>query len=493
MTDAGNPTVIVSDAQPVDSEGDLNCRICLGLLTDPQQSTCCGQHFCYRCVCKLPTPHCPLCKRSNFRFFKDISFGRKLKEAKVYCVNKKGGCHWQGGFGDLQRHLSIDMLEGECKYQPIKCPNFDCNSQVQRSAMKLHISQCPYRPVSCEHCGVTMKHLDLNNHNPCPKMQVRCPNDGCKAKITHVELFNHMKACEFSEVDCPITGCDVHLLKKDLNSHMETSVVKHQLTMNSHMKELEEKHTEDLEHVRETVIMKLKGEMAMLNKELLDKLEELQSKVENLNAEQLKLSHSIDSMKKTEYFISGLMEIAAKVRAENWRLYLHTIAEFSTQLSSAQLVIVSLQDYSTKLELSSKPGGPSFRTAKFYSNRGYQMYLNINPSSQGSYRGRYLAVFVNITKGNNDDQLLWPYEGQIRIKLLNQLYDEDHHVYPKEYFLSRSNPNVKDQCITKPISGSNQGWGYTDFILSDNLKKSERTPHIQYLVNDSLFFEVNAD
>ena len=301
-----------------------------------------------------------------------------------------------------------------------------------------------------------------------------------------------MEACEFSQVDCPITGCDVHLLKKDLNSHMESYVVKHQLTMNNRMKTLQEKHTVDLEH-RGTVIMELESKITMLNKELSDKVEKLQNKVENLNDAQLKLNNSIDTMKKAEYFVSGLMEIAAKVRAENWRLYLRTIAEFSTQISYAPPAIVSFQNYNTRLELSSKPGGPSFRTAQLYSRRGYRMFLSINPSSQGSHRGRYLAVCVHITKGDNDDQLLWPYEGWINIKLLNQLHDTDHYVYPKEYFLSRNNPNVKYHCIMKPINGSNQGWGYTDFILSENLKKSERAPHIQYLVNDSLVFEVNAD
>ena len=74
-------------------------------------------------------------------------------------------------------------------------------------------------------------------------MQVQCPNDGCKAEITHLELFDHMEACEFSQVDCPITGCDVHLLKKDLNSHMESYVVKHQLTMNNRMKNHYKKST----------------------------------------------------------------------------------------------------------------------------------------------------------------------------------------------------------------------------------------------------------
>lgn len=360
--------------------------------------------------------------------------------------------------------------------------------------MKLHFVQCQYRPVSCPDCGVMMGYIVMNNsHDPCPKKQVQCPNNGCEAKITHLELFEHLKMCEFSVMDCPITGCDVHLLKKDLMNHMETSVVTHQLTINNCMKALEKKHTVELEHAREGLRKELEGKMTNIMKELLGRLDELQSKVEGLKGDQLKLNESVDNMKRVEYFIDGLMKIADKVKVENWRLYLHTIAEFSTQLNPAHPVIVSIQNYTAKLELSLKPGSVSFRTAQFYSKRGYRMYLNINPSSQGTHKGKYLAVFVNITKGDKDDQLSWPYEGKIKILLLNQLYNNDHHIYRKEYFLSRRNPDVKDHCIAKPVTGSNQGWGYTDFILSENLKKSDMTPHTQYLVNDSLYFEVYAD
>ena len=459
---------------------------------DPQQSSCCGHHFCYKCVHKLPTHSCPLCKERGVQFFKDINFGRKLRETEVYCVNQEAGCLWEGKLGSLKHHLSIDTPEGECKHQLIKCLNFGCNDKVRRSALKIHVSQCQHRLISCKHCGIT---AEYNKHNPCPMMEVQCPNigSGCEAKIIPLKLFDHLVECEFREVDCPIVGCDAHMLKKDLSSHMGTCIIDHQLIINRRMKELEQKPTVELQHAKESVIKKLDDKMALLSEELSDKLSDMQSKVERLKGEQLKLSHSIDNAKSTEYFINGLMEIAGKVRKENWRLYLHTVAEFCTQVSPVQPVIVSLQNYSTKLELSLKPGGLSFRTAQFYSSRGYRMFLNINPSSQGSHRGKYLAVFVTITKGDRDDQLVWPYEGQISIKLLNQLYDRDHHIYPKEYFLSRSNPNVRDQCIMKPATGSNQGWGYTDFILSGNLKKSESMPHIQYLVNDSLYFEVNAD
>ncbi|XP_065903935.1 TNF receptor-associated factor 6-like [Dysidea avara] len=174
---------------------------------------------------------------------------------------------------------------------------------------------------------------------------------------------------------------------------------------------------------------------------------------------------------------------------------LYLLHEFITQqLDRALPVIVSLQNYSAKLEESSKPGGTSFRTVRFYSHRGYKMYHNINPSSQGTRKDRYLAVFVNITAGENDDKLEWPYDGRVQVKLLNQLYDEGHFMYKKEYYLSRNNPDIKLHCIVKPAGGrSNPGWGYTDFIMSECLKKQEEAPLVQYLVNDKLFFEIDAD
>ena len=55
------------------------------------------------------------------------------------------------------------------------------------------------------------------------------------------------------------------------------------------------------------------------------------------------------------------------------------------------------------------------------------MYLNINLSSQGTRKCRCFAVLVNITVGENDDELEWPYDGKVRNRLLNQLYDEGHY------------------------------------------------------------------
>ena len=417
--------------------------------------------------------------------------GRRVDDSKVYCANKELGCPWSGENRNLLHHLSPGKVEGSCDFVSVKCPNAGCTQELQRRKLKLHIKECQYQLVTCDICKSKMTVLDMNNkHNPCPTLLVSCPNNGCKKSLQQSVLPQHLKECKFQLVPCPIMGCNEKLQQRNLDDHLKSNVSQHQLAMSKQMFLLQERHKEDLQKAKE----EFEGKLKNVHTKLTSELEKVQQKLDGIEAMQGQLTNNVDEMKKTEHFINGMTKIAYKLRAENWRLFLHSNAEFITQLDCTLPVIVSLQNYSAKLEESSKPGGTSFRTVRFYSRRGYKMYLNINPSSQGTRKDRYLAVFVNITAGENDDKLEWPYDGKVQVRLLNQLYDQGHYVYKKEYILSRSNPDVKLHCIAKPMSNrSNPGWGYTDFIMSEHLKKQEGTPHIQYLVNDKLFFEIDAD
>jgi len=469
----------------------FKCILCLGLLNDPHQTNCCGQHICYRCSRQVTQPRCPYCNCENFKCFRDINMGRRIDDQKVYCTKKDLGCSWLGERRDLVNHLKPDEVEGSCDFVVIKCTNVGCSQKLQRKKLKVHSKECQYRLIICDTCKHSMTVLDMNNkHNPCPALLVTCPNNGCKKSLPHSDFPQHLKECKFQLVPCPIMGCNEKLQQRSLNDHLKANITQHQLAMSKQMFLMQETHKEHLQKAKE----EFEGRLKNVQKELTSKLEIVQQKLNGLEVKHGQLTENIEDMKKTEHFIDGMTKIAYKLRTENWRLFLHSNAEFITQLDCTLPVIVSLQNYSAKLEESSKPGGTSFRTVRFYSRRGYKMYLNINPSSQGTRRDRYLAVFINITSGEKDDKLEWPYNGKVSIKLLNQLYDEGHYVYKKEYYLSRNNPDVKLHCIERPMNNrSNPGWGYTDFIMSERLKKQEGSPHIQYLVNDKLFFEIDAD
>jgi len=38
----------------------------------------------------------------------------------------------------------------------------------------------------------------------------------------------------------------------------------------------------------------------------------------------------------------------------------------------------------------------------------------------------HLAVFVYFMSGKNDDNLVWPFRGKVKVTLLNQLEDKNH-------------------------------------------------------------------
>ena len=60
------------------------CRLCHGVLEDPQQTTCCGCHFCLKCIIgKLSADNsaCPECNKEEIKYFQDIHFGRVVKNS----------------------------------------------------------------------------------------------------------------------------------------------------------------------------------------------------------------------------------------------------------------------------------------------------------------------------------------------------------------------------------------------------------------------------
>ena len=64
------------------------CGICSRVLTDPQQTLCCGSHFCRSCIdekCAAGETTCPECKAEKMSYFHDMHFGRLVKESRTQC------------------------------------------------------------------------------------------------------------------------------------------------------------------------------------------------------------------------------------------------------------------------------------------------------------------------------------------------------------------------------------------------------------------------
>ena len=55
------------------------------------------------------------------------------------------------------------------------------------------------------------------------------------------------------------------------------------------------------------------------------------------------------------------------------------------------------------------------------------MCINVDANGCLDHTDTYVSVFACLMKGRNDDNLPWPFTGEVTVTLLNQLEDENHH------------------------------------------------------------------
>ena len=100
----------------------------------------------------------------------------------------------------------------------------------------------------------------------------------------------------------------------------------------------------------------------------------------------------------------------------------------------------------------------SWSSPPFYSHPGgYRMQLDVYFNTD---ENDAVAVFNYLLCGRNDDNLIWPFRGEVNITLLNQLADTGHHSYQMKY---SEHERKKHNTIESPNEESG-GWGRKNFI-----------------------------
>ena len=214
-----------------------SCPICLLILREPYQVTCCGKIFCRDCIQRITIKKkpCPTCNEKEFENYPDKGLKQELYSCKVFCSYKEKACEWQGELGQLDKHLNANPDQDEqfegCEYMNIKC--LHCTKEDQRQTIKCHqTSECWQRPFSCEMCKEFKSTYDdlTKNHAPsCKCRLVECPN-GCGKVLQHQKLESHLSsACPLLMVECEFSdaGCDAKVKRTDLMSHMSENIIAH--------------------------------------------------------------------------------------------------------------------------------------------------------------------------------------------------------------------------------------------------------------------------
>ena len=117
----------------------------------------------------------------------------------------------------------------------------------------------------------------------------------------------------------------------------------------------------------------------------------------------------------------------------------------------------------------------------FYTHEGgYKMVLSV--------RTRYreeenMSVCIHLVKGPNDDKLVWPFTGSVKIEILNQRHDYGHHSSTIRWSERNDDGEASKPSRGKPISKRLKLISFTDL-------ERESTSCV-YVKNDQIFFRIS--
>ena len=204
---------------------DFFCPVTFELLIDPVQTNfCCGNAVAEQL--QAEGKPCPICKKSPLKTTDDRFFKRKVMELKVYCKNKSAGCEWQWELGELDSHLNLGSLKGQCDFAEVECP-LKCGQILQRRNVDEHkYNDCAKRPFSCKYCNFELTYKNVvNDHWPkCQRFPEVCPNKCSTDTIERRFLQHHLQEkCPLQEIPCKFSfaGCQATVNRKSMQKHLD--------------------------------------------------------------------------------------------------------------------------------------------------------------------------------------------------------------------------------------------------------------------------------
>ena len=124
-----------------------------------------------------------------------------------------------------------------------------------------------------------------------------------------------------------------------------------------------------------------------------------------------------------------------------------------------------------------KNSGDTFRSPSFYTScNGYKSLIAV------FFGDKHIHIGFKVLEGDNDDKLSWPFVGEVKFTLLNQLENANHYgdvlsVSAEEQVIANNN-----KCAVPTLQfTSYSSLGY------------DQLNNIQYLKDDTLYFTVSVE
>ena len=284
-------------------------------------------------------------------------------------------------------------MEGECQFATVACP-YSCGDNFQRCELEEHkMNDCPSRPFTCQYCNYEATYTDVTTkHWPvCEKYLLPCPNDCVGDMIERQDLQKYLdEVCPLQVIKCEFSyaGCEFECQRQYMQDHVSENVKIH-LSMVS------------------TVV----GENVEEQKKLKAEVEQQTATNKDQNSTIKKLQTAVEQQQK---------QIVALMSALTYCVALDVQKPLTPVfISPPDMVMTDFEEQ--------KKAGNTWFSPPFYSHiGGYKMCLRVNANGHSDGKGTHITVGFHLMQGEYDDQLKWPFCGDITIQLLNQRRDEGH-------------------------------------------------------------------
>ncbi|KAM9366452.1 TNF receptor-associated factor 6 [Symphorus nematophorus] len=456
-------------------ESKYECPICLMALRNAIQTPC-GHRFCKNCIEKSirdTGQRCPVDNEmlSEDQLFPDNFAKREILSLTVRCPNS--GCAEKMELRHLENHLAC------CQFATVPCPQ--CQQAVRKSHLEEHTTvECQRRPVSCPDCVATFVYEQRELHEQqCPFASVTCQY--CEMDLIRDQMDSHCDTdCPKAPIACnfSIFGCKERMQRHNLAQHMQEFTQMHMRYMAEFLRGLSLNGTtsKSLWTLGPSVSPEDQGAAAASasacsgprgpvscssNCAASHSNEEMQ-RLREMDGRLVKQDHQLRELiilKETQ--AGQLAELKRRVS-----MLEETVRELESQHCHG-VFVWRLKGFSVHLR-NQEAGLPVVEHSPgFYTGRpGYKLCLRLHLQTPNAPRcSNYISLFVHTMQGVFDGQLTWPFQGTIRLAILDQGPEGQHHMEVME-----TKPDL--QAFQKPtIQRNPKGFGYVTFLHLQQLSQ----------------------
>lgn len=128
----------------------------------------------------------------------------------------------------------------------------------------------------------------------------------------------------------------------------------------------------------------------------------------------------------------------------------------------------------------------AFSPPVYSSPGGYKICLEVFANGKGKRIGSHVSVLARLMRGENDDNLTWPFTGKVVIDLINQLDDKNHWSKTVRF---KEDKDGSQRVVEIDNDRENSCFGRPEYVPHSSLGYNPAN-NCQYLKDDCLYFRM---